>query len=87
MVGSFCSSFGRARAMRSEYLVYVPTGLAGRWAWRRRPLLVLIDTLGHAWSGGDPAYAYHDSAGPEATALLGKFIGENAQIVPESPPP
>ena len=48
---------------------------------------VLVDTLGHAWSGGDAAYAYNDDAGPDATALVGKFIGENVQIVPESSPP
>jgi poly(3-hydroxybutyrate) depolymerase len=29
-------------APQREYLVYVPSGLVGRWTWRRHPLLVLI---------------------------------------------
>ena len=31
---------------------------------------VLIEGLGHAWSGGDDHYPYHDSHLPDATALL-----------------
>jgi poly(hydroxyalkanoate) depolymerase family esterase len=29
-------------APQRDYLVYVPSGLVGRWTWRRHPLLVLI---------------------------------------------
>lgn len=29
-------------APQREYLVYVPAGVAGRWSWRRHPLLVLL---------------------------------------------
>jgi poly(hydroxyalkanoate) depolymerase family esterase len=35
---------------------------------------VLVDGLGHAWSGGDAKYPYHDAHGPDATALLGAFV-------------
>ncbi|MBU6486060.1 MAG: PHB depolymerase family esterase [Betaproteobacteria bacterium] len=35
---------------------------------------VLIDGLGHAWSGGDEQHPYHDAQGPDATALLGAFV-------------
>ena len=35
---------------------------------------VLVEGLGHAWSGGDEQYAYNDAHGPDATALLGGFV-------------
>jgi len=35
---------------------------------------VFVDALGHAWSGGDPKYAYNDAAAPDATALLGALV-------------
>jgi poly(hydroxyalkanoate) depolymerase family esterase len=35
---------------------------------------VLIDGLGHAWSGGDDQHPYNDAHGPDATALLGVFV-------------
>jgi poly(hydroxyalkanoate) depolymerase family esterase len=35
---------------------------------------VLVDGLGHAWSGGDAKYPYHDAHAPDATALLGAFV-------------
>jgi poly(hydroxyalkanoate) depolymerase family esterase len=35
---------------------------------------VLIDQLGHAWSGGDDSEEYHDSAGPDATRLIVAFF-------------
>ena len=44
--------------------------VAGRLVARH----VLIDGLGHAWSGGDDQYPYNDSHAPDATALLGAFI-------------
>jgi poly(3-hydroxybutyrate) depolymerase len=40
---------------------------------------VLIDGLGHAWSGGDDRYPYHDSHMPDATALLADFIDQTVQ--------
>jgi poly(hydroxyalkanoate) depolymerase family esterase len=40
---------------------------------------VLIDGLGHAWSGGDGNYRYSDPHGPDATALLGAFVRESMQ--------
>jgi poly(hydroxyalkanoate) depolymerase family esterase len=43
---------------------------AGRLVARR----VQISGLGHAWSGGDAAFAYNDSRTPDATALFGEFF-------------
>lgn len=42
--------------------------LASRWS--------RVDTLGHAWSGGDDQHPYNDPHAPDATALLGTFIHE-----------
>ena len=36
--------------------------------------LVRIPALGHAWSGGDSAYAYNDPLPPDATALFAAFF-------------
>ena len=36
--------------------------------------LVQVPGLGHAWSGGDAAFAFNDPAPPDATELLGEFI-------------
>ena len=40
---------------------------------------VLVDGLGHAWSGGDDHYGYGDPRAPDATALLGAFVRESMQ--------
>jgi poly(3-hydroxybutyrate) depolymerase len=40
---------------------------------------ILIDGLGHAWSGGDDNYGYGDPRAPDATALLGAFVRESMQ--------
>lgn len=37
---------------------------------------VHVAGLDHAWSGGDPAYPYNDPEPPDATQLLGEFMGE-----------
>ena len=36
--------------------------------------LIQVPQLGHAWAGGDPAYAFADAKPPDATALLGEFV-------------
>ena len=36
--------------------------------------LVRVTELGHAWSGGDSAFAYNDPRPPDATALFGAFF-------------
>ena len=36
--------------------------------------LLQVPKLGHAWAGGDPAYAFADAKPPDATALLGEFV-------------
>ena len=35
---------------------------------------VLVDGLGHAWSGGDDRHPYNDPRPPDATGLLGAFV-------------
>jgi len=35
---------------------------------------ILIDGLGHAWSGGDARYLFSDPAGPEASRLILEFL-------------
>jgi len=44
--------------------------LGGRRVARR----IRVSGLGHAWSGGDSAYAYNDPEPPDATALFGEFF-------------
>ncbi len=38
--------------------------------------LVRVAGLGHAWSGGDGAFAYNDPQPPDATALFGEFFAQ-----------
>jgi poly(3-hydroxybutyrate) depolymerase len=33
-----------------------------------------VKGLGHAWSGGDPAFPFNDPAPPDATHELGRFV-------------
>jgi poly(hydroxyalkanoate) depolymerase family esterase len=40
---------------------------------------VLVDKLGHAWSGGDGQYPYNDPHAPDATALLAAFVRHAVQ--------
>jgi poly(hydroxyalkanoate) depolymerase family esterase len=49
--------------------------VAGRLVARH----VLVDELGHAWSGGDAGYPYNDPSDPDATALLRAFVRETVQ--------
>jgi poly(hydroxyalkanoate) depolymerase family esterase len=43
---------------------------------RGRPLLrkILVQGLGHAWSGGDSRYEFNDADGPDATQLILDFV-------------
>jgi poly(hydroxyalkanoate) depolymerase family esterase len=59
------SALENGRTMKTEdYL------LGGRVIARR----VRVTGLGHAWSGGDDAFAYNDREGPDATTLFGDFF-------------
>lgn len=51
------------------------------WRAENRLLVqhVLVDELGHAWSGGDSAYPYNDPHAPDATALLGAFVRDTVR--------
>jgi poly(hydroxyalkanoate) depolymerase family esterase len=55
-------------------------------AWQREDLrsgrrtmvrLAYVPTLGHAWSGGDPAVRFHDATGPDAGLLFWRFFDAN----------
>lgn len=35
---------------------------------------VLIEGLGHAWSGGDSTYAFNDDIGPDASGMIWDFV-------------
>ena len=50
------------------------------WKSGERPVVrhVAVEGLGHAWSGGDPAFAYADPRGPDALDLLARFATEAA---------
>ena len=37
---------------------------------------VTIAGLGHAWSGGDDAWAFNDARAPDASQLVGEFLHE-----------
>lgn len=39
--------------------------------------LLWVEGLGHAWSGGDAAFAYAEPGGPDATALMFDFFGRH----------
>ena len=49
--------------------------VAGRLVARH----VLVQGLGHAWSGGDGRYPYNDPLPPDATALLRAFVTDAMQ--------
>jgi poly(3-hydroxybutyrate) depolymerase len=40
---------------------------------------IVVDDLGHAWTGGDGRFDYADPRGPDALDLLTRFIAESAQ--------
>jgi hypothetical protein len=48
--------------------------------WRLDGRLVaralVVDGLGHAWSGGDPETAFNDPKPPDAVALLRAFMDD-----------
>jgi poly(hydroxyalkanoate) depolymerase family esterase len=37
---------------------------------------IIIEGLGHAWSGGDERHSFNDSQGPDASQLIWKFLSE-----------
>ncbi len=51
------------------------------WRQGHRVLVrrVLIEGLGHAWSGGDAREEYHDAAGPEATRMIAEFFARDGR--------
>ena len=43
---------------------------------------IRVTVLGHAWSGGDDAFAYNDREPPDATALFGEFFAAQLERKP-----
>jgi poly(hydroxyalkanoate) depolymerase family esterase len=54
-----------------------------------QPLLrsILIEGLGHAWSGGDERFQFNDSAQPDASRLIWDFLSKFRRPVPRQAPP
>jgi poly(3-hydroxybutyrate) depolymerase len=46
---------------------------------------ILVEGLGHAWSGGDSLHAFNDSQGPDASRLILDFAREYQRDVPLLP--
>ncbi|HMK87711.1 MAG TPA: PHB depolymerase family esterase [Steroidobacteraceae bacterium] len=44
---------------------------------------VLIDGLGHAWSGGDERHQFNDGRPPDATALIWDFVSQFRRPAPD----
>lgn len=63
---------------RSDIATMPDAGTVTTSEWRVGGRLVarhvLVDRLGHAWSGGDEKYPYNDARAPDASALLGAFV-------------
>jgi poly(hydroxyalkanoate) depolymerase family esterase len=45
---------------------------------------IVIEELGHAWSGGDSLYEYHDGDGPDASQLIAEFVLKYRRVSPET---
>ena len=60
----------------------VPGGHAyehARWTDRRGVLMherLIVDGMGHAWSGGAPGGSYTDPRGPDATEAIWRFFAQ-----------
>lgn len=48
---------------------------------------ILVDGMGHAWSGGSSAGTYTDPKGPDASALSWEFFRSHARGAAPPPPP
>lgn len=57
-----------------------------QWDYRqgRRIVLrkVLVEGLGHAWSGGDPHFEFNDPNGPDASRLIMDFVSQYRREMP-----
>jgi len=77
------------RLVASELSTVAPSFSTERWiestgrAYRQQDMMladtlllrtILVEGLGHAWSGGDPRREYFDEPAPDATALILEFL-------------
>jgi len=44
---------------------------------------ILIEGLGHAWSGGDERYQFNDAAAPDASRLIWDFVSKFRRPTPQ----
>jgi poly(hydroxyalkanoate) depolymerase family esterase len=43
---------------------------------------IIVEGLGHAWSGGDARYPFNDPAGPDATSMIWRFLSAHRRETP-----
>jgi poly(hydroxyalkanoate) depolymerase family esterase len=78
-------AFAQCVGMSSDPLIESPelrlssTGRAYRqkdYLRNKRVLLrkIIVEGMGHAWSGGDGRYPFNDAAGPDASRLIWDFV-------------
>jgi len=48
---------------------------------------ILIEGLGHAWSGGDERFRFNDAAQPDTSRLIWDFLSTFRQPAPRRAPP
>ena len=44
---------------------------------------VIVEGLGHAWSGGDGSFQFNDDAGPDASRMILDFLMRHQREIPE----
>ena len=45
---------------------------------------IVVEGLGHAWSGGDPRYEFHEAGGPDASQLIAEFVLNHRRVAADS---
>jgi poly(hydroxyalkanoate) depolymerase family esterase len=49
---------------------------------------IVVEGLGHAWSGGDARYPFNDAVGPDATSMIWRFLSAHRrETLPEHAEP
>lgn len=59
-----------------------PGRLRSTWKTFRFGAQCIVNGMGHAWSGGDPDFAYADTRGPDETAIMWEFLRKYTRSAP-----